>query len=101
MTVQAGLGVGQRPWTVADVDLANGLPALPGVDGTGQPVGGAFVLVRVFSEPVAGLWVAVPDAACHPRSLAVRRMPRREASCGPGCALRAGAMIRPASHWTA
>ena len=62
MTVQVELGVAQRPWLVAEVDLADGLPALPAVDGTGQPVGGAFVLVRVFSEPVAGLWVAVPDA---------------------------------------
>ena len=69
MTVQAELGAGQRPWTVTDVDLADGLPALPGVDGTGHPVGGAFVLVRVFTEPVAGLWVAVPDAGLSPEEL--------------------------------
>ena len=83
MTVQAELGVGQRPWTVADVDLANGLPALPGVDGTGQPVGGAFVLVRVFSEPVAGLWVAVPDAGLSPEELG------RAADAQAGSELRA------------
>jgi len=62
VTAAAQLGLGQRPWTVTDVDLADGLPALPGVDSTGQPVGGAFVLVRVFTEPVAGLWLAVPAA---------------------------------------
>ena len=83
MTVQAELGVGQRPWTVADVDLANGLPALPGVDGTGQPVGGAFVLVRVFSEPVAGLWVAVPGAGLSPEELG------RAADAQAGSELRA------------
>jgi cellulose synthase/poly-beta-1,6-N-acetylglucosamine synthase-like glycosyltransferase len=62
VTVRAELGAGQWPWAVTEVDLADGLPALPAVDGAGQPVGGAFVLVRVFTEPVAGLWVAIPDA---------------------------------------
>jgi GT2 family glycosyltransferase len=60
VTVQVELGVAQRPWMVVEVDLADGLPAMPAVDDTGQLVGGAFVLVRVFGEPVAGLWVAVP-----------------------------------------
>ena len=69
MTVQVELGAAQRPWLVAEVDLADGLPALPAMDGTGQPVGGAFVLVRVFSEPVAGLWVAVPDAGLSAEEL--------------------------------
>jgi GT2 family glycosyltransferase len=69
VTVQAELGVAERPWMVTEVDLADGLPALPAVDAIGQPVGGAFVLFRVFSEPVAGLWVAVPDAGLSPEEL--------------------------------
>ena len=62
VTAQLSFGLEQRPWTVADVDLADGVPALPAVDDAGQPVGGAFVLVRVFTEPVAGLWLAIPDS---------------------------------------
>ncbi len=69
MTVPVDLGVAQRPWLVVEVDLADGLPALPALDGAGQPVGGAFVLVRVFSEPVAGLWVVVPDAGLSAEEL--------------------------------
>ena len=69
MTVQLELGRGQRPWLVADVDLADSLPALPAVDGTGQPVSGAFVLIRVFTEPVAGLWILVPDAGLSAEEL--------------------------------
>lgn len=60
MTAQLELGVAQRPWLVTEVDLADGLPALAAVDATGQPVDGAFIVVRVFTEPVAGLWVAIP-----------------------------------------
>lgn len=62
MAAREELGTGQRPWAVVDVDLADGLSALPETDGDGEPVGGAFVLVRVFTEPVAGLWVALQDA---------------------------------------
>ena len=69
MTVQLELGEAQRPWLVADVDLADGLPALPAVDGTGQPVGGAFVLIRVFTEPVAGCGWLVPDAGLSAEEL--------------------------------
>jgi len=69
VTAQLELGVTQRPWLVTEVDLADGLPALPAVDGTGQPVGGAFVLVRMFTEPVAGLWVTVPDGGLSPEEL--------------------------------
>jgi hypothetical protein len=38
-----------------DIDIANGVPDLPSVNDKGERIGGAFVLVRVFTEPVAGL----------------------------------------------
>ena len=69
MTAQLELGVAQRPWLVTEADLADGLPALPAADETGRPVGGAFVLIRVFTEPVAGLWVAIPDGGLSPEEL--------------------------------
>jgi len=62
VSVRSRLGSTQRPWAVLDIDIADGVPELPSVDDEGQIIDGAFVLVRVFTEPVAGLWVSVGDA---------------------------------------
>jgi GT2 family glycosyltransferase len=62
VSVRSRLGVTQRPWAVLDMDIADGVPELPSVDDEGKIIDGAFVLVRVFTEPVAGLWVSVGDA---------------------------------------
>jgi hypothetical protein len=62
LAVREELGTGQLPWAGVEVDLAEGLSALPAIGAGGEPVGGAFVLVRVFIEPIAGLWVAIRDA---------------------------------------
>jgi cellulose synthase/poly-beta-1,6-N-acetylglucosamine synthase-like glycosyltransferase len=69
VTAQLELGVAERPWLVTEVDLADGLPTLPAIDGAGHAVGGAFILVRVFTEPVAGLWVTIPDGGLSPEEL--------------------------------
>jgi len=83
MTAQLTQGVEQQPWLVADVDLADGVPALPAVDDAGQPAGGAFVLVRLFTEPVAGLWLAMPGAGLSREEIG------RAADAQAGSALRA------------
>ncbi len=44
---------------VVDIDVANGVPDLPAVNDKGERIAGAFVIVRVFTEPVGGLWIAV------------------------------------------
>ena len=54
---------------VVDIDIADGVPDLPAVDDKGKRIGGAFVLVRVFTEPVAGLWVAVTGAGLSRQEL--------------------------------
>jgi glycosyltransferase involved in cell wall biosynthesis len=70
VAVREELGTGQRPWAVVEVELADGLSALPGTDSEGEPVAGAFVLVRVFTEPVAGLWVPIQDPSLSRAELA-------------------------------
>jgi len=45
------------------------VPDLPSVNDKGERIGGAFVLVRVFTEPVAGLWVAIADAGLSRQEL--------------------------------
>lgn len=59
VAVRGRLGTTGRPWTVIDIDVANGVPDLPSVNDKGERIDGAFILVRVFTEPVAGLWVAI------------------------------------------
>ena len=55
MSVRSRLGMREQPWMAIDIDIANGGPDLPSVNDKGERIGGAFVLVRVFTEPVAGL----------------------------------------------
>jgi glycosyltransferase involved in cell wall biosynthesis len=59
LSVRSHLGTREQPWMVVDIDIADGVPDLPAVDDKGKRIGGAFVTVRVFTEPVGGLWVAV------------------------------------------
>ena len=61
VAVRSHLGTIELPWLVIDVDLAHGVPDLASVNDKGERIGGAFVLVRVFTEPIAGLWVRVTD----------------------------------------
>src|ERR1700733_14394200 len=70
VSVRSRLGITQRPWAVLDIDIADGVPELPSVDGEGKIIDGAFVLVRVFTERAAGLWVSVGDAGLSPAELA-------------------------------
>ena len=70
VSVRGRLGITERPWAVLDLDIADGVPELPSVDREGKIIDGAFVLVRVFTEPVAGLWVSVGDAGLSPAELA-------------------------------
>jgi glycosyltransferase involved in cell wall biosynthesis len=55
---------------VIDIDVADGVPDLPSLSDSGDRIGGAFVLVRVFTEPVAGLWIAVTGSGLSRHELA-------------------------------
>lgn len=59
VVVRGRLGTTELPWMVVDIDVAIGLPDLSSTNSEGDEFGGAFVLVRVFTEPVAGLWVSM------------------------------------------
>ncbi len=59
VSARSHLGTTERPWIVVDIDVADGVPDLPSENDKGERIGGAFVLVRVFTEPVAGLFVTV------------------------------------------
>lgn len=59
LSVRSRLGTGEQPWLVVDIDVAISVPDLPAANDKGKRVGGAFVIVRVFTEPVGGLWMAV------------------------------------------
>lgn len=41
-----------RPWLVTDVDVANGIPGFDQHQSDGSVLGGAWVLIRVFGEPL-------------------------------------------------
>ena len=69
LSVRSHLGTREQPWLVVDIDIADGVPDLPAVDDQGKRIDGAFVLVRVFTEPVAGLWVAVTGAGLSRQEL--------------------------------
>ena len=56
---RASLGETGQPWSVIDIDIADGVPDLPGRNSRGEQIGGVFVIVRVFTEPIDGLWIAI------------------------------------------
>ncbi|HUB36546.1 MAG TPA: glycosyltransferase [Solirubrobacteraceae bacterium] len=55
---------------ILDVDVAEGLPAIPGHDEHGRRWSAALVLVRVFTEPVGVLELAPPADGVSARELA-------------------------------
>ncbi len=59
-----------RPAAVYDVDLADPLPVLPAVDADGRRVRQAWVLVRLFTEPLGTVLIDVPDGGVRPFALA-------------------------------
>ena len=66
----AGTGL-VRPAAVHDVELADPLPFIPAVDGEGRRVGQAWLLVRLFTEPVGTLLLDIPETGLRPADLAV------------------------------
>lgn len=44
-----------QPWQVIDIDVACPVPTLPSRDDAGRSLGGAWVLLRVFGEPVGSV----------------------------------------------
>ena len=59
-----------RAALVRDVDLFDPIPHLPGTDADGRRVAHAWLLVRVFSEPVGSLLLAVPEGGLTPEAVA-------------------------------
>lgn len=60
--VQTDFGLTEQPWSVIDIDVADGLPDLPVVNDEGTRIGGFFALIRVFTEPIAALWIEITDS---------------------------------------
>jgi glycosyltransferase involved in cell wall biosynthesis len=59
-----------RPAAVYDLDLADPLPVLPAVDADGRRVRQAWVLVRLFTEPLGTVLIDVPGDGVCPSALA-------------------------------
>jgi glycosyltransferase involved in cell wall biosynthesis len=59
------------PATVLDVELADPLPTVAGVGADGRRVLQAWVLVRLFTEPIGTLLTDVPAQGLRPADLAV------------------------------
>ena len=55
---------------VRDIDLADPLPRVPAVGADGRPVTGAWLLVRLFTEPIGTVLVDVPEQGLGPAELA-------------------------------
>ena len=73
----AGLGAppaaaaeGVLPAAVLDVDLSAPLPAVPAVGADGRRVAQAWLLVRLFTEPVGTLLLDVPAGGLQPTAIA-------------------------------
>jgi GT2 family glycosyltransferase len=62
--------VTEVPATVLDVELSEALPRLSGVDGQGRRVRQAWLLVRMFTEPLGLLVVDLPEHGLGPIALA-------------------------------
>ncbi len=56
---------------ILDVDLADGLKETPGVDAFGAPWTAALVLVRMFTEPIGALNLALSEEGLPPEQLAL------------------------------
>jgi glycosyltransferase involved in cell wall biosynthesis len=72
-----------RPAVILDVELSDALPQIAAVDCDGRRVAQAWVLVRLFSEPLGTVLVDVPDAGLRPAELAA------------GIAAELGGVLRP------
>ncbi|MFI5935239.1 glycosyltransferase [Actinoplanes sp. NPDC051494] len=64
------LTTGDLPAVVLDLDLAEPLPAVPATGTDGRRVLRAWVLVRLFSEPLGTVLTGVPETGLAPAQLA-------------------------------
>ena len=60
---------GELPAAVLDLDLSDPLPTVPAVHPDGRRVRQAWVLVRLFTEPLGTVLVDVPEAGLRPADL--------------------------------
>ena len=58
------------PAAVLDVEISDPLPTVPAVGADGRRVAQAWMLVRLFTEPVGALLVDVPERGLRPAELA-------------------------------
>ena len=66
---RANLGETGRPWSVIDIDIADSVPNLASEDGERGKVGGFYVIVRVFTEPIDELWIAIAESGLSRQEL--------------------------------
>ncbi len=59
-----------RPAVVLDVEVSDPLPAVAGVDADGRRVPQAWMLVRLFTEPIGTVLVDVPQQGLRPADVA-------------------------------
>jgi GT2 family glycosyltransferase len=60
---------GELPAAVLDLDLSDPLPAVPAVHADGRRVRQAWVLVRLFTEPLGTVLLDVPEHGLRPAEL--------------------------------
>jgi glycosyltransferase involved in cell wall biosynthesis len=66
--IQAGVEV--LPASVHDIEISDALPAIAAVRPDGRRVSQAWMLVRLFTEPIGTLLVDVPERGLRPADLA-------------------------------
>jgi GT2 family glycosyltransferase len=80
---------GRLPAIVLDVDVANGIPSVPAVSGD-RRIERAWMLVRVFTEPLGVMMVDVPDTGLAQYRVATEIERRFGAQIGPRVAAAGG-----------
>ncbi|GID31284.1 glycosyltransferase [Paractinoplanes brasiliensis] len=76
----------ELPGIVRDLELSQPLPTIPAVQPDGRRAEQAWLLVRLFSEPLGALLLDIPAAGLHPADLAQAV----EAELGEAVRLRLG-----------
>jgi glycosyltransferase involved in cell wall biosynthesis len=87
---------GELPATVLDLDLCDPLPAVAGVHTDGRRVRQAWVLVRLFTEPLGHVLVDVPATGLRPAELGAAI----ETELGPVLRPRLGGLPLPVDGYT-
>lgn len=57
------------PWLVLDIDVARGIPPVEAIDAKGRPVPRAWILVRLFDEPLGTIELPIRHGRMEPAAV--------------------------------